>query len=675
MSRSLTVAVSFLLFAAVSYTQEPPVKWGEVPMEDLLMKSFPGDSNATAVILCDYGETRIDNNLDLKFKRHLRIKILDEKGYEWGTQSISIYTKDDYESLDDLEAVTYSLDKNGGIEENELDDDNIFEEKVSDTRTKYNFTMPALSPGCIIDIRYSIIATSLFFIRDWPFQWEEPVRWSEYRVVIPGTIAYSFVSIGYEPYAIQEKTEVTQTFVGNAAAYLGGNIVKCNQNRWAVKNIPALRDVPFVTTIDDFKKKIKAQLAGYAYRGMGVKKVLNNWETLIKELLDDESFGDAIDVTGDVEDLTAEITRGLISPEEKLEAIYKWITGSIVWTGEQRVFTEHDVDDVIEYKKGNSADITFLLISMLKSAGIEGDPLILSTRSNGRIQEVYPIISQFNLTIARVKIGSETYYLDATDPLRPLGQLPVKILNVRALVIKPGKREWVYLSSKVADDEKAVVNVNVNPDGSLKSDIEVKFGRYRSLSIRKNIKDKSDLDLAKELLNTESSGFTIDSVKIDSKNNIDSPFEIKAWLSSSDYIQSGGDILYLNPTLYDCIKENPFKSDKRDFPVDYAYPRSETVVTNINIPSSLELKEQYSDKSYSISNNISYKRKVDSTDNGIQVFSLLQIKKSEIESRYYRRLKSFYSRVIQSEAEMLVLGLNDSKNNDVGLKTEGEKRR
>jgi hypothetical protein len=672
MSKSFFTIFFLLIIASACNAQEAPIEWGEIPMEDLLMTTFPGDSNASAVILCDYGVSKLDNDINIVFTRHLRIKILNEKGYELGTHSISIYNEGDAEELDDIEAVTYKLDENGEIIENELDDDNIFEEEVSDTRTDYKFTMPALSPGCVIDIKYTIIENSLYYLRDWTFQWEEPVVWSEYRVIMPPQISYAFVSMGYEPWSINENTEVSQTFMGNAAAYLGRNIVTCNQYRWVVKNIPALKDVPYITTLSDYQNSVQTQLAGYAIRGFGTKRVLQDWNTVIKELLDDKNYGDVIDVTGDVDDLTAEITKGLSSPLEKLEAIYNWVTKSIVWDGKQRVFADNEVDDVLEYKKGNSADITFLLLSMLKSAGINGDPMILSTRGNGKIQNLYPIISQFNLTIARVKLGADTYFIDATDPLRPLGQLPEKILNVRALVIKEGPLEWQDIRSDAVDDEKGVVNIQINEDGTLSADAEVRFGIYTSLSFRNDLKDETEIDLAKSIFDTESFGLNLDSVRISNKEDITSPLLVKAWFSSSDFIQQGGNMMYFNPVLLERRKDNPFKAEKREFPVEYAYPRSETIVTNIHFPASFELKEKYDSKNFGMS-DFTYKREASDTDGGLQIISKLNIKKSQIKSAHYARLKDFYAHKIAADAEMIVLGPKAAGNesNTIGMKKEG----
>jgi hypothetical protein len=43
------------------YSQEIPIKWGEIPIADLQMTSFPADSNASAVILCDFGESKLND--------------------------------------------------------------------------------------------------------------------------------------------------------------------------------------------------------------------------------------------------------------------------------------------------------------------------------------------------------------------------------------------------------------------------------------------------------------------------------------------------------------------------------------------------------------------------------------------------------------------------------------
>ncbi len=94
---------------------------------------------------------------------------------------------------------------------------------------------------------------------------------------------------------------------------------------------------------------------------------------------------------------------------------------------------------------------------------------------------------------------------------------------------------------------KGVVNIQINDDGTLSADAEVRYGIYTSLSYRDDLKDETEIDLAKSLFDTESLGLNLDSVRISNKEDINSPLVVKAWLSSSGYIQQGGDMMYFDP--------------------------------------------------------------------------------------------------------------------------------
>ncbi len=142
---SIVLSFSLVLFTNQVFAQDPPIEYGEVPLEDLLMKSYPADTNASALILCDYGDVHIDNDLNLVFDRITRIKIFNKKGYDWATRKIGIYPE--HEDMDELEATTYFLNEDSVMDDQELDDDDIFEEKVNDNYTIYKFTLPSLQSG------------------------------------------------------------------------------------------------------------------------------------------------------------------------------------------------------------------------------------------------------------------------------------------------------------------------------------------------------------------------------------------------------------------------------------------------------------------------------------------------------------------------------------------------
>jgi hypothetical protein len=639
--------------------QELPIKWGEIPRSDLEMKSCPDDSNATAIYLCDYGESTFGDDLEIDYNRHVRVKILTAKGLEKGTIVAALHTGDGFEKISDIEGVTYNLNDKGEIVKTELKSKDIFQERVDDNRTNYRFAMPALTPGCVFELRFKIrtAAYHWWYMRGWTFQHDEPVRWSEYRMRFPKKIGYSIVKLGYERFFVDESTDTVQYFGGSNSTnyFYGQNIVPCWQYRWVLKDAPALRDEPYMTTIDDYTNRIDVQLSGFVNWNGVVEHVLTTWDKLAEDLTKDNNFLRCIKETRSIRKQTEAITAGLQTPEEKMIAIYNWIARTIVCSG-SGIYAKEDLDDVLEAKKGKVADVTFLYLAMLKSAGIEGSPVLLSTRDNGILQESYPILSQFNYVIARVKIGDKTYFLVPSDINRPWDLLPSRVMWTRGFVVKEDAFEWVNITSPKKYVSTALANVVLDASGTIKGTLENLSKDYSALGLRAKLNKSKDIDVVKGKFDTELNGFTVDSVDIEGKDSVEQPVRMRAWISSSTYAQASGDMIYINPFMMDRYKENPFKSRTRKFPIDFPYQFNETMVYNIQIPDSFEVKEKVQSHEYYFRGDQLYysvNSKVDG--NFIQVLSKFQINTNSVKSANYEQLRDFYNLIVASQAEQIVL--------------------
>src|SRR5258706_963039 len=240
-SAGLILILFYFVLSSTLLSQDVPFEWEKVSRGDFRMMPDPPDSDATVLIIGDYGESSINDDLEMVFKRQTRLKILSTAGYDWATRSVTILDKEGAERIGNVEGATYLLNPDSTIARKSMEDRAIFEENVDGRHKRIKFTLPALAPGCVIEFRYTIVAKSLGNIQDWTFQESEPVHWSEYRVRVPVRIAYAGVTIGYEPFFLNEVTEAHQRFQGTAASFLGEELVRCSQNRWAVRDAPALR--------------------------------------------------------------------------------------------------------------------------------------------------------------------------------------------------------------------------------------------------------------------------------------------------------------------------------------------------------------------------------------------------------------------------------------------------
>jgi transglutaminase-like putative cysteine protease len=655
----LFLLVPFFLCTTMIYAQDAPVQWKKIPVEDLQLTSYSADTAASALILCDYGVTSFDDDLNLVFDRHLRVKIFNENGYYFGDHVIRLF--DEYDKLDDIEAYTYWINEKGKVQSLEFDDDDLRKEQASEDFIEYKFAMPGLKPGCILEIKYRIITDHIGLVRDWTFQYSEPVRWSEYRVMHLANFAYSSISRGYELFYINEVTPTTKVVAAAAQSYTGKPIANCNMMRYVLKDAPAVRKESYMACPDDYKNKVEIQLAQYALRGGGVKKLGNNWPDFVKDLHESKWFGKRIEVSGSVKKIASEITAGLTEPEEKVKALYNWVSQSIVWDKDERMYPGLKMDEVISQKKGNSADINLLLVSLLRSAGIESDPFILSTRSNGRIQDLYPIRYQFNYVVARAKVNSKSIFLDATNPLRPYDLLSSNLLYVKALAVKEGPLEWTSLGSSKKNTTVNFASIKLNGDGAVSGYLENKWGEYSSLRIRNRLSGSNEKEVISNMLETEYYGFSIDSVMIKGKDELDKSVETTAYVNSDEYAQNTGDLIYFNPHIVYRLKENPFKAEVRKFPVEYGYHNSSVNTINITIPDGYEIKETLKNKNiFAGAANISYSRKVISEGNNLQITCKFDIKEVEVKPNLYPKLREFYSQVLAAESEQIVLAKKSS---------------
>src|SRR5690606_21783601 len=228
MFKALTLAALCAILSTIECSaQKPPIKFGNVSMEEIKMTRYEPDSSAAAVILADYGESEIQYNQNqgfvLLFNRVTRTKILTKDGYEHGNFEILLYNGDpEYrEKLSGLKVVTYNL-VNGKIEETKASNDAIFQEAYNDEYDIVKVAAPKVKEGSVIEITYRIQSQYIINLQDWQFQSTIPVAWSEYRTRVPDFFTYEKYMQGYVAPYIREEEETPRAITLNYKTRTGG---------------------------------------------------------------------------------------------------------------------------------------------------------------------------------------------------------------------------------------------------------------------------------------------------------------------------------------------------------------------------------------------------------------------------------------------------------------------
>lgn len=185
--KSRTIRLLFFLLTFSFFSQSlvaQPKEWGEISLQTLKEDIYHLDSSPSAVVLFEKGHLRIEDNLQYYLDRHVRIKIIRPEGYKYATIELD-YNKGYDQDIEDLEAVTYRLNKKGKIEEHKVEKNSFFDEKVIDDWNHIRFTFPSLEPGCIIEYRYTHKIGDPAYLPVWYFDRSIPVKWNQLVAEFP----------------------------------------------------------------------------------------------------------------------------------------------------------------------------------------------------------------------------------------------------------------------------------------------------------------------------------------------------------------------------------------------------------------------------------------------------------------------------------------------------------
>jgi hypothetical protein len=663
-------------------------KWGEIPPEHLAMDHYAPDSSAAAVILADVGQLYFEDDLEMVFERHTRVKILSEGGYEWGTVTIPYYVEDRSQRVTNIQGQTYWSADGDQVQIHKLDQNAIFDEDVDGEWNQIRFTLPALRPGAVIEYRYKVVSTDPVLVPDWAFQTSEPVLWSEFLADIPDLFRYVSAYQGQiqpdvaeqEPYfrMMRWTVELPNVRGVNRARYIAqaSTEVRGVKSRWVMWNVPALRREPYMTTPEDFRAKIRFELAEFGRPSaqtvqltsasgtvnmpatvLPVQQVMTSWDQLAEKLMDSGRFGKQIEDHRAVRDQARVLVEGITDPFRKMQTIYDYLRTTMVWTGERGVLLDHDLDEALRARSGGSPEIALLLVSMLREAGLEAHPVLISTRSHGKVLSVYPLVSQFNAVLAFVQIDSVGYLLDATDPRRPYTLLPDEALNGIGFLVRYPDPGWVTVVPAEDYWHRRSLDGALDASGQLTGMVRVTEGGYSALDDRHALDEaETPAEFVREVLLGHVGGALVDSCNVTSEAARTDTLALTAAFSAPGYAQVAGDFIYFNPTPLGRLGENPLRRPERAFPVDLIYPKRLTYNVVVTLPEGYAVQE--APKSVRIrlpDDGAIYQRLLDVQGRVLMAEVQLVISQTVFEPDQYGHIRNFFEQVVATEAEQVVL--------------------
>lgn len=628
---------------------------GKVTIEELQEKVYSADTSAAAAITFTRGKTKFryfeKKGFTIVHECEFRIKIYKKEGLSWANYKVPYYIG--YKNINNdavtfTQAVTYNL-SGKEIVKTKLGNEGKFKNQLNEYWAEASITMPNVQVGSVIEFKYEIESQDIGEFPIFYFQHSIPVKFAEYTSEIPEYYLYKPIIRGF----VEVKSDAKvgngyQNFINEHNQTVNLSYRQVN-SVYKAEQIPALKPEPYVDRLENYRSAIYHELEKTRYPDAPEKDYVFTWEGVAKTIYKDDRFGKELDQRQYFESDLEKIIEKATTDSEKISAVFEFVKTSMNWDKTFSYYAKKGVKKAYQDRTGNTAEINFILISMLNRAGLNAYPVLVSTVDNGIA--VYPNLRIFNHVVASVDQEGKRILLDASQKDAEVNVLPEFNLNwTGRLIKKDGSSEEINLFPTTPSRKVVNMTANIGADGSVSGKMRITRSDYLAIDFKDKYQGQSQEEYTDAL--EKSFGMTVSNYSRE---------QVKARpLTENIEFATKTDVLdqkiYLHPLVFFNFDKNPFQSQQRKLPIYYGYP----IQFKYNI--SLVIPEGYAIESIPSSISISTGEEVGfftfncaGAENKIQVSATFDIKQSVISGDFYEPLKAFYDRVIQKQTEKIIL--------------------
>lgn len=616
-------------------------KFGKVTDEEWQVGPPVDYPEANAVILFDHGYVEISTE-NIVIDYHVRIKVLTDEGIE-KTGNQSIYWDESYDKVKHFKAHTITPQgKKIKVEKNAIFDKTIGGYEV---RT---FAFPSVSAGCILEYQYTVVSKRFRYLRPWYFQNNIYTLTSQLAVTIPNgftyTVQYQNVPPQFRDPDIDEKLDVDKAMTGG----------KLRTFTWTRRNLPPIIDEPYMSVVNDYRSALRFQIELYEDRYNFI-----NFQQTWPELGADRQLvlDEYCNKDGDIKKLAGEITAGLVGVREKSEAIYDYVANNYKNKEEYNYWycANEKMETLLAEKVGSPEEKNILLCELHKAAGLPAFPVMISRRDNGVFYPEFAYLPQFDYLIAFVQLGNDYEFLDASSRLAPYGVLPPNCLVSGGLLIDGDKSQLVKIPDRVMYSGRTDrTRMHLSPEGVATCSTTCNFrGYYASLYGRRY--EENDPDDFIEKYFSERIGSTVNMGDYNCELDSAHQFVVTMNYSIDDLTELLDDNLIVKLLSFS-YRNNPFKSDRRFFPVDFQYPFTYRNVLEVVVDGEVQQSILPEDVACDCG-GAKFERKASLSDSVVVVDASLIVEQPQFRPVHYSQLRSFFDKVAQSSEDELAFVL------------------
>ncbi len=434
-------------------------------------------------------------------------------------------------------------------------------------------SMPEVTAGATIEYRVKITQAQLPNKKDFDtsywLQSDEPILYQRSTLTIPKerALKYKTVNASYNTFGFNMTPQVRQE-KDTTVFFL------------EFKDVPQIIPEPMMPPLS----RIDAYILFSTFQSW--QDIYTWWRDLYK---------DKISSDADIAAKVLELTRDKKIREDKLRAIYNFCASEIRYVAVEygdAGYEPHKATEIFKNKYGDCKDKVILLVAMLKEAGIDAYPVLVSTSDSFDVQEDLPNIL-FNHAIAACEVKGELIFMDVTASTASFLDLPPDDQGRTALVFFKDKYQLVrtpifpsshnkvstFMKMKVARDESIEAERKVDAAGSYQQAQRYWLKYTMPALIEEGLKQKVRSIVERAVLKN---------YEIKNVDDLDKPVSLKYTFSAPQYFTRAGKARLM--AQLSNIDTAGLAKDTRRYPIEFSQLDEDEEMIEVELPVHLAVK-------------------------------------------------------------------------------------
>lgn len=649
----------FFLFALSLFVigENNAQKFGKFSKDILETTFHPTDTAAHAAYIKKNAKVYYDFNhprrIYMVTDYHYIIKIYDEEGESYADFDIPLYeSRNIEEKVSSIKAVAYNVE-NGKTVETKLSKKDIFREETSENWKSVKFAVPNVKKGTVIEVKYSLSSPYIRTIPKWYFQNYIPTDESIYRLKVPQYFTLTPVPTGTVALKM-DKENKNGSKHGEVEFIIAGH------------NIPAIKEDKYVLNENDYRSGIKYEIMSTQFPNSTIEYYSKDWDEIAKNMMEADHYGDQLKKNfKELKPIIAEAQA--MERAEKIKFLYDHVRTNYAWNERYGVGSYDGLKDVIKSKEGSVGDLNLLLLNLLQKSGVPCHGMAMASRGSGLLNTRFPSSSSLNYLVVHIPQGTEYILLDASSKWSPMGELPVRALNVNGILIDKMGARIVDLDYKNNFKIQTVSNYTIDLENSkILGTSQRRRSDYAATSYRIDLEEKKnedhqesedeDEDNQEEDIESYDIENTYEVTEAKNIENIYEPISLKYNEELNTNMKTVGDKLFIDATLDFGIKKNPFEEDTREFPIFYNSKIYSESVASIVVPEGYYVEDKPEDLRLSLPNKKgSFHYTTTLKGDKLGIHYKFKINETMILPSDYLALKAMYDILIETNGKKIIL--------------------